>query len=321
MEIVAAAVLGFLLDLLLGDPAWMPHPVVLMGRCITWLETGLRRIFPASSRGELAAGAVLAVLLPAGTLLVSGGVLCGLGMVHPALRLGMEILWSWQALAMRGLRDESRNVYRALTAGTLEQARRAVSRIVGRDTQALTEEGVTKAAVETVAENFSDGVVAPMLYLLLGGAPLALCYKAVNTLDSMVGYKNDRYLYFGRASARLDDGANWIPARLAALLLIAAAALGGEDAPAALRVWRRDRRKHASPNSAQTEAAMAGALGVELAGPAFYFGQRYDKPAIGDPLRPVVPGDILRANRLLYGGGWLSLALLGGLRAVLIWLL
>lgn len=321
MEIVLAAVLGFLLDVLLGDPAWMPHPVVLMGRCITRLEAGLRRVFPASPRGELAAGAVLAAALPAGTLLVTGGVLHGLGLAHPALRFGMEILWGWQALAMRGLRDESRNVYRALTEGTLEQARKAVGRIVGRDTQALTEEGVIKAAVETVAENFSDGVAAPMFYLLLGGAPLALCYKAVNTLDSMVGYKNDRYLYFGRASARLDDLANWIPARLAALLLAAAAALGGEDGRAALRIWRRDRRKHASPNSAQTEAAMAGALGVELAGPAFYFGRRCDKPAIGDPLRPIEPRDILRANRLLYRGGCLCLALLGGLRAALAWML
>lgn len=321
MEIVLAAVLSFLLDILLGDPAWMPHPVVLMGRCITRLEAGLRRAFPASPRGELAAGAVLAAALPAGTLLVTGGVLYGLGLAHPVLRFGMEILWGWQALAMRGLRDESRSVYRALTEGTLEQARKAVSRIVGRDTQALTEEGVIKAAVETVAENFSDGVAAPMFYLLLGGAPLALCYKAVNTLDSMVGYKNDRYLYFGRASARLDDLANWIPARLAALLLAAAAALGGEDGRAALRVWRRDRRKHASPNSAQTEAAMAGALGVELAGPAFYFGRRCDKPAIGDPLRPIEPRDILRANRLLYRGGCLCLALLGGLRAALAWML
>lgn len=321
MEIVLAAVLGFLLDVLLGDPAWMTHPVVLMGRCITRLEAGLRRAFPASPRGELAAGAVLAAVLPAGTLLVTGGALYGLGLAHPALRFGMEVLWGWQALAMRGLRDESRNVYRALTEGTLEQARKAVGRIVGRDTQALTEEGVTKAAVETVAENFSDGVAAPMFYLLLGGAPLALCYKAVNTLDSMVGYKNDRYLYFGRASARLDDLANWVPSRMAALLLAAAAALGGEDGRAALRIWRRDRRKHASPNSAQTEAAMAGALGVELAGPAFYFGRRCDKPAIGDPLRPIEPRDILRANRLLYRGGWLCLALLGGLRAALAWML
>lgn len=316
MELVIAAVLSFLLDLLLGDPAWMPHPVVLMGRCITALEWFLRRAFPATSKGELAAGAALAAVLPLGTLLISGGVLYLLWRLHPALCFALNILWGWQALAMRGLKDESRNVYRALTDGTLEQARKAVSRIVGRDTQALTAEGVTKAAVETVAENFSDGVVAPMLYLLLGGAPLALCYKAVNTMDSMVGYKNDRYLYFGRAAARLDDGANWVPSRLAALLLVAAAAFAGENAGDAFRIWRRDRRNHASPNSAQTEAAMAGALGVELAGPAYYFGKRYEKPTIGDAKRPIAPEDILRANRLLYWGGCLSLILFCGIRSV-----
>lgn len=316
MELVIAAVLSFLLDLLLGDPAWMPHPVVLMGRCITALEWFLRRAFPATSKGELAAGAALAAVLPLGTLLISGGVLYLLWRLHPALCFALNILWGWQALAMRGLKDESRNVYRALTDGTLEQARKAVSRIVGRDTQALTAEGVTKAAVETVAENFSDGVVAPMLYLLLGGAPLALCYKAINTMDSMVGYKNDRYLYFGRAAARLDDGANWVPSRLAALLLVAAAAFAGENAGDAFRIWRRDRRNHASPNSAQTEAAMAGALGVELAGPAYYFGKRYEKPTIGDAKRPIAPEDILRANRLLYWGGCLSLILFCGIRSV-----
>jgi len=321
MEIVVAACVSFLLDLLLGDPAWLPHPVVGMGKCITWLEGRLRPLFPGTPRGEMAAGTALAVILPAGTLLLAGGAVYAAGLIHPALAFGLEVLWGWQALAMRGLRDESRNVCRALTQGTLDQARQAVGRIVGRDTGALTAQGVARAAVETVAENFSDGVAAPMCYLLLGGAPLALCYKAVNTLDSMVGYKNDRYLYFGRPSAKLDDLVNWVPARLAALMLIAAAALGGEDAGGAFRIWRRDRRAHASPNSAQTEAAMAGALGVELAGPAYYFGTRYDKPTIGDPLRPIQARDILRANRLLYLGGGLSLAVLGGLRAGIVCLL
>jgi len=169
--------------------------------------------------------------------------------------------------------------------------------------------------VETVAENFADGVAAPMFYMLLGGAPLALCYKAVNTMDSMVGYKNERYLYFGRAAAKLDDAANYLPARMAALLLAGAAALTGQDARGALRIWRRDRRSHASPNSAQTEAVMAGALGVQLAGPASYFGKLYEKPTIGDALRPVEPGDILRANRMLYAAGTLCMALLACARA------
>jgi len=184
-----------------------------------------------------------------------------------------------------------------------------VSRIVGRDTQNLTLEGVTKAAVETVAENASDGVIAPLLYMLLGGAPLALTYKAINTMDSMLGYKNEKYLYFGRAAAKLDDAANYLPSRIAGLLWAAAAALTGNSASGAWKIWRRDRRNHASPNSAQTESACAGALGVQLAGPACYFGEYYDKPTIGDPLRPIEPEDIRRANRMMYAESLLALAI------------
>jgi len=319
MEIIFAAICGFGLDLLLGDPVWMPHPVVGMGRCITLLERGLRRVFPQTPWGEWTAGAVLAAALPMGTLGLSALVLRLCGRVHPALRLGLSVLWCWQCLAVRGLRDESENVYCKLTSSTLEEARRAVGRIVGRDTQALTAEGVTKAAVETVAENFSDGVAAPLCYMLLGGAPLALCYKAVNTMDSMVGYKNERYLYFGRAAAKLDDIVNFFPSRLSALLLILAAAMRGRDWKSAWRIWRRDRRNHASPNSAQTEAAMAGALGVQLAGPASYFGVLYHKPTIGDPLRPVEPGDILRANGVMVTASILCLVLLAAVRGVLVW--
>ena len=201
------------------------------------------------------------------------------------------------------------NVYRELTKPDLPAARIAVSRIVGRDTQALTAEGVTKAAVETVAENASDGVIAPLLYMLLGGAPLALTYKAINTMDSMVGYKNTQYLYFGRAAAKLDDIANYLPSRIAALLWVAAAALTGNDARSAWRIWRRDRRNHASPNSAQTESACAGALNVQLAGPAYYFGEYYPKPTIGDAVRPIEPEDIRRANRMMYAESLLALAL------------
>ena len=205
--------------------------------------------------------------------------------------------------------QESTNVYRELTKPDLPAARIAVSRIVGRDTQALTAEGVTKAAVETVAENASDGVIAPLFYMLLGGAPLALTYKAINTMDSMVGYKNERYLHFGRAAAKLDDIANFLPSRIAALLWVAAAALTGNDARSAWRIWRRDRRNHASPNSAQTESACAGALNVQLAGPAYYFGQYYPKPTIGDAVRPIEPEDIRRADRMMYAESLLALAL------------
>ncbi len=300
---------GFVLDAVFGDPAWLPHPVVLMGKCISKLEKTLRARFPKTQQGELLAGAVLAFCLPVGTFLLTSAVCLLAAKISPWLGLAVQMFWCGQALAAKGLVQESRNVYNELVKPDLPAARKAVSRIVGRDTENLTAEGVTKAAVETVAENASDGVIAPLLYMLLGGAPLALTYKAINTMDSMVGYKNETYLYFGRAAAKLDDVANYIPSRLAALLWAAAAALTGNDAKGAWRIWRRDRRNHASPNSAQTESACAGALGVQLAGPAYYFGEYYPKPTIGDALRPIEPQDILRADRMMYAASILALVL------------
>ena len=300
---------GFVLDAVFGDPAWLPHPVVLMGKCISKLEKTLRARFPKTQQGELLAGAVLAFCLPVGTFLLTSAVCLLAAKISPWLGLAVQMFWCGQALAAKGLVQESRNVYNKLVKPDLPAARKAVSRIVGRDTENLTAEGVTKAAVETVAENASDGVIAPLLYMLLGGAPLALTYKAVNTMDSMVGYKNETYLYFGRAAAKLDDVANYIPSRLAALLWAAAAALTGNDAKGAWRIWRRDRRNHASPNSAQTESACAGALGVQLAGPAYYFGEYYPKPTIGDALRPIEPQDILRADCMMYAASILALVL------------
>ena len=317
MEILITAAAGFALDLLLGDPERVPHPVVYMGRAISALEKTLRRLFPKTDKGELAAGAVLAVVMSTGTLTLTAFACFALGKIHPALRWTAEIIWCWQALAMRGLRDETIKVRDKLDTDTLDSARRQVSRVVGRDTAALSPEGVTKAAVETVAENFSDGVIAPLFWMLIGGAPLALCYKAINTMDSMVGYKNEKYLYFGSTPARLDDLANFIPARISALLLILAAALCGNDAKNASKIWRRDRRKHESPNSAQTESAMAGALGVRLAGPASYFGVIHEKPFIGDALRPIETEDITRANRLMYADSFLGLIIFSALRAFL----
>lgn len=318
MLIFWAVLGGFLLDALFGDPAWLPHPVVLMGRCISALEKQLRTALPKTPRGELAGGAAVAAVLPLGTLAVTGLACWAAARLHPALGLALQMLWCGQALAAKGLAQESRNVYKELAKGDLPAARRAVARIVGRDTQNLTAAGVTRAAVETVAENTSDGVIAPLLYMLLGGAPLALTYKAINTMDSMLGYKNEKYLYFGRCAAKLDDAANWLPSRLAALLWVAAAALTGNSARGAWRIWRRDRRRHASPNSAQTESACAGALGVQLAGPAYYFGEYYDKPTIGDPLREIEPRDILRANRMMYAESLLALALGLAVRLMLV---
>ena len=317
MMTVWAVVGGFVLDALFGDPAWLPHPVVFMGRAIARLEGFLRPRLPKTPKGEVLGGAIVAFCLPVGTLVFTGAVCRGAARLHPLLGLAVQMFWCAQALAARGLVQESTNVYKELIKPDLPAARRAVSRIVGRDTAALTAEGVTKAAVETVAENASDGVIAPLFYMFLGGAPLALTYKAINTMDSMLGYKNERYLYFGRVPAKLDDAANYIPSRLAGLLWVAAAALTGSSAKGAWRIWRRDRRRHASPNSAQTESACAGALGVQLAGPAYYFGQYYPKLTIGDALRPIEPEDILRANRMMYAESLLALALGLAIRTVL----
>ena len=317
MMTVWAVLGGFVLDALFGDPAWLPHPVVYMGKAISKLEKFLRPRLPRTPQGELLGGAIVAFCLPVGTFLLTGLVCWGAARLHPLLGLAVQMFWCGQALAARGLVQESTNVYKELKKPDLPGARKAVSRIVGRDTAELTAEGVTKAAVETVAENASDGVIAPLLYMLIGGAPLALTYKAINTMDSMLGYKNEKYLYFGRVPAKLDDVANYIPSRLAGLLWVAAAVLTGNSARGAWKIWRRDRRRHASPNSAQTESACAGALGVQLAGPAYYFGQYYPKLTIGDALRPIEPEDILRANRMMVAESILALAIGLGLRVLL----
>ena len=320
MRSMTAVPCGFALDLLLADPERMPHPVVYMGKAISALEGFLRPRLPKTPKGELLGGAVLAAALPVGTYAVTAGACRAANKLHPAAGFALETLWCWQALALKGLAVESGRVQAELERGDLPAARKAVGRIVGRDTAVLTAEGVAKAAVETVAENFSDGVAAPLFYMLIGGAPLALTYKAVNTMDSMVGYKNDRYRHFGTAAARLDDLVNWLPARLSALLMIALCPLAGLDGRGAWKIWWRERKKHKSPNSAQTEAAMAGALGVELAGDAWYFGELHHKPTLGDDSRPVEPEDIRRANRLMYwtSGAFALLAALGTLAVTLL---
>lgn len=314
MLILYASLGGFVLDLLFGDPAWLPHPVIWMGKYISLFERIVRPRFPRTPRGELLCGALLALSLPLLTLSLSLGAVLLARQAGAWAELALETFWCAQTLAARGLATESRRVYDALLSGDLAAARQAVGRIVGRDTSQLDAEGVAKAAVETVAENSSDGVAAPMLFMFLGGAPLALLYKAVNTMDSMVGYRSETYLYFGRAAAKLDDAANFLPARVTALCWIAAAALTGRDAGAAFRILRRDARKHLSPNAGQIEAACAGALGIRLGGEAWYFGQRYEKAALGDALRPCEPEDILRANRLMTAASLLLLAVCAALR-------
>ena len=309
---------GFILDLMIGDPRWLYHPVCLIGNLIAFLEKILRKIFPKTDKGELAAGTVEVILV----CLLSGGIpfliLHILYGISVWAGFALETFWCYQLLATKSLKTESMKVYDRLKNGTLDEARYAVSMIVGRDTQSLTEEGVTKAAVETVAENASDGVIAPMLYMAIGGAPLMFLYKGINTMDSMLGYKNDRYLYFGRCAAKLDDAANYLPSRISGGLMVLAAYFSGFDGWNAWKIFRRDSRNHASPNSAQTESVMAGALDVQLAGNAYYFGKLYEKPTIGDPIRLIEQEDIRRANRLLYATAITGVVLFLLIRIVLI---
>ena len=291
----AALLLGVALDALLGDPQGWPHLVIFFGRVISFWE---KRLYPMENKRL--GGTILVVLTILCCTLLPGALLALAWRISRWLYLLLGGVICWQCIAARSLRDESDLVRVPLEAGDLPKAREMVGRIVGRDTDALDADGVCRAAVETVAENTSDGVIAPLFYMAIGGPVLGCVYKSVNTMDSMIGYKNDRYMDFGRRAALLDDVVNYIPARLAALELIAAAFLCGMDGKNAWRIWRRDRHNHASPNSAQTESAVAGALGLRLAGDAVYFGKLHKKPYIGDALRDIEPEDIRRAHKLMF---------------------
>ena len=304
-----ALLIGFGIDLLVGDPHGIPHPVVGIGKLISFLEKGLRRLFPKTDGGEIAAGGVLWVLVVVICTALPAGILFLCHRISPWLRLVTESIMCWQILATKSLKDESMKVYMALESGDLEESRHAVSMIVGRDTARLDDAGVTRAAVETVAENTSDGVVAPMLFLALGGAPLGFLYKAVNTMDSMLGYVEPPYKNIGLIPAKMDDAANFLPSRLSALLMIAAGFLLWFDAKNGWKIFRRDRFNHASPNSAQTESVCAGLLGVRLAGDAWYHGVLHKKKYIGDDTRDITHRDILLACRLLYMTAFLNLLL------------
>jgi len=321
MLTVYALLIGCALDLLLGDPVGIPHIIVGIGKLISAFERLLRRTLVKNHGAELFGGALLVVLVITCSVLPVWAALSIAGVIHPIARLALESLICWQCLAARCLRDAGLAVYRELVKPDLPAARRAVGYIVGRDTTELDETGITRAAIETIAENTSDGVIAPLIFMAIGGGVLGVLYKAVNTMDSMVGYKNDRYFYFGRAAAKLDDVFNFIPSRISGLLLVPGAFIAGLDAKNALRVFLRDRRNHTSPNSAQTESAAAGALGVRLGGDNIYFGKLVHKPTIGDALRPIEPGDILLASRLMYCAAGLGLLLFILIRGSLIlWL-
>lgn len=326
---ISAVFLGCALDALIGDPHWLLHPVCAIGWLITKLERTFRRLFKTDERSERLAGTFMAVSVLLLTGLAAYLILAAAYALHPFVGIAVESVMCGQMMAWRSLKLESMKVCHALEHGDVEGARTAVSMIVGRDTKSLTDMGITKAAVETVAENTSDGIIAPLFYMVLGGGLGIVLYKAVNTMDSMVGYKNEKYLNFGRTAAKLDDVCNYIPARLSAVLMIAAGFLLelSERAVSAvgkrkkeqryysgkngIRIFKRDRRRHKSPNSAQTESVCAGVLRIELAGNAYYFGKLNEKPMIGDDLRPVEYRDIRRANSLMTGTYILALMLVG----------
>ncbi len=317
MEHILALTLGYVLDLLLGDPLWLPHPIVLIGKLIAALEKRLRLPFKGNDVALLYSGALLVFTVCCCTFFVPWLLLYGAGLVHPYLRTALETWFCYQILATKCLSDNAEDVAAALRDGTLAEARTKVGCIVGRDTRGLSREEVIKATVETVAENTSDGVVAPLFYMFIGGAPLAFLYKGINTMDSMIGYRTEQYLYFGRCAARLDDAVNLLPARLSALLMIAASFFCGLDAKRAWRIFKRDRYKHLSPNSAMTESVAAGALGLRLGGDHFYFGQLIHKETIGDALCSPAVEHIEASRKLLYATS--LLALLCGLALWALW--
>lgn len=307
MMTLAAITAGFILDFLFGDPHWLPHPICLIGNLIGFLEKRLRSIFAFSNTALLLSGGLMVIIVLLLTYSVPYIILYEAEKVSIWLAFVLETIMFYQIFATKSLRDESMKVYEALKNNDLADARLKLSWIVGRDTQNLTAEEVTKGAVETVAENTSDGVIAPMFFMFIGGAPLAFLYKGINTMDSMVGYKNDKYLFFGRCAAKLDDLANFIPARISGIVMILAAYFLNLDSKRAWKTFLRDRYNHLSPNSAMTESVAAGALNIQLGGGHFYFGKWVPKDTIGDNLRVVVPEDIVSVNNLLYMSAVISL--------------
>ena len=295
-----ALFLGVILDFILGDPHGWWHPVIGIGKIITKTEHIVRNVFPKTKRGERIGGGGLAVVVIVVSVAIPAILLYIAYHLHWVAGMLLEAIMCYTMLAAKSLKVESMKVANALEQEGLEAGRKAVSMIVGRDTQRLDETGVIKAAVETVAENTSDGVIAPLIFMGIFGAVGGFFYKSINTMDSMIGYKNEKYQYFGTVAAKLDDIVNFIPARISAIIMVVSAFLCGMDGKGAFRIFKRDRYNHASPNSAQTESVMAGALGVQLAGDAWYFGVKHEKPTIGDAKRPVELRDIQRSNRLMY---------------------
>ena len=315
---LVALVMGYILDLIFGDPYWMPHPVRFIGNLISILEKVIRRFMPKTKRGEYIGGIILTVMVVSISMVIPLVIILMAKSINTYLALTVETFMCYQILATKSLKVESMNVYDELAKNDLPSARKAVSMIVGRDTKDLTFSGVAKAAVETVAENTSDGIIAPMIFIAIGGAPMGFFYKAINTMDSMVGYKNEKYMNFGRFAAKLDDVVNYLPARISAYQMILSSFFLRYDYKNAFKIYKRDRYNHASPNSAQTESVCAGALDVQLAGNAYYFGKLYEKPTIGDDIREINYDDIKKANRLLYCTSIISIVIISVIKITII---
>ena len=315
---LVALVMGYILDLIFGDPYWMPHPVRFIGNLISILEKVIRRFMPKTKRGEYIGGIILTVMVVSISMIIPLVIILMAKSINTYLALTVETFMCYQILATKSLKVESMKVYDELAKNDLPSARKAVSMIVGRDTKDLTFSGVAKAAVETVAENTSDGIIAPMIFIAIGGAPMGFFYKAINTMDSMVGYKNEKYMNFGRFAAKLDDVVNYLPARISAYQMILSSFFLRYDYKNAFKIYKRDRYNHASPNSAQTESVCAGALDVQLAGNAYYFGKLYEKPTIGDDIREINYDDIKKANRLLYCTSIISIVIISVIKITII---
>ena len=315
---LVALVMGYILDLIFGDPYWMPHPVRFIGNLISILEKVIRRFMPKTKRGEYIGGIILTVMVVSISMVIPLVIILMAKSINTYLALTVETFMCYQILATKSLKVESMKVYDELAKNDLPSARKAVSMIVGRDTKDLTFSGVAKAAVETVAENTSDGIIAPMIFIAIGGAPMGFFYKAINTMDSMVGYKNEKYMNFGRFAAKLDDVVNYLPARISAYQMILSSFFLKYDYKNAFKIYKRDRYNHASPNSAQTESVCAGALDIQLAGNAYYFGKLYEKPTIGDDIREINYDDIKKANRLLYCTSFISIVIISIIKITII---
>ncbi|SHJ84374.1 adenosylcobinamide-phosphate synthase CbiB [Paramaledivibacter caminithermalis] len=313
MELI---IIGYVLDLIFGDPYWIPHPIIFIGKGISKFEGLLRKIFKEDESLRLG-GIVLAVGIVISTYFITFSLLAFIKTLNFGLSKAVEAFMIFQILATKSLAKESIKVYYPLKERNLSDARKLLSYIVGRDTTNLEQNEITRATVETIAENISDGIIAPLLYTFIGGAPLGMAYKAINTLDSMVGYKNDKYRYFGWASAKIDDVANFIPARLTGVLIIAASLFLGYDTKNSLKIFLRDRKNHSSPNAGYPEAAVAGALNIQLGGTNIYFGKPVFKPTIGDKLRNIEIEDIKKTISIMYMTSFLGVCLLGIIKFVI----